>query len=716
MVRTVFKYPSGPGLAMSFVGLILTLIGDHSIELTVRAIETGITGIREAVIMQDLLRFAGPKERDQLLQKKTMPMEWKFERYEPGTRGEFAYLLSDDEIYDQRLPLHPLTRVRRWLKWIEKTYEVSLDLGMAPSERAQSKVPEESAGLFLTLKRVLVRDETVPRLSFTEPPNHIQIEIRQPAFGTPPIGDIQRELGKEVANDLQYGATVPLAERQQKCREQMNRELQACMATVTKQNTKPSVKEPVSQVATLPDVTADISRETSLDPQFARLAGLKEELEKVPQLLPGLLLATSAENEKCWLLETPAANVGLTIHLDGVGSGLLLFSDQALADDFAIRKQLSCRSLSFSIRNLFGRLTECRDHRIVAFIANMCPVCVYPSVKFEPLIQFASEDSLLKYWALQTAIHSAQVKWSFGLAVQEMDLEKRLGKLATVVIHGGSGAPEVHLELIRTARLLNHNPILLESAHRIQKYAPARLKELLQLISAPDEHLSNEVLQQQRANIFALLSIYWQLTDQHQESIDFFSEYLSRNSDDATAYGLRGGSLWYAGELQKAIDDFSRALLLSPGDILATSGRGQVLADCGKFNQALQDLDFALKVLEHSQMDPTQKNCMKAYALNGRAAAYAGLGESERAHEDFARSVGLCPKNAWVYFNQAVALERWGDINAAIVNYKRSLTMNEPKLNLLKRTHAETKLKMLQEAPMPDPSDRLHLPPNTGVP
>ncbi len=186
--------------------------------------------------------------------------------------------------------------------------------------------------------------------------------------------------------------------------------------------------------------------------------------------------------------------------------------------------------------------------------------------------------------------------------------------------------------------------------------------------------------------ILGWLALTWQQTDQYRESTDFFSEYISKYPDDAIAFTLRAGSRWYSGELQRAIDDYSQALALDPNDVLALSGRGQVFVECGEFSRALQDLDCALKGLEQlGSVDTAWKTSAKAYVLNGRAAAYAGLGESDRSQEEFDQSVALCPKNAWVYFNRAEAYERRGDMKHAIENYKLSLTMSEPRLNVLKR-------------------------------
>jgi tetratricopeptide (TPR) repeat protein len=122
--------------------------------------------------------------------------------------------------------------------------------------------------------------------------------------------------------------------------------------------------------------------------------------------------------------------------------------------------------------------------------------------------------------------------------------------------------------------------------------------------------------------------------------------------------------------------------------------------------RALADFNNALQITQTfpEQLDQTNKDQAKAYSLNGRAAAYAALGDLVRAQEDFIESISLCPKNAWVYFNQAVACERRSDRKAAITNYRISLKMDDPKLILRLRTSAEERLKALHsqdDSPQP---------------
>ena len=190
----------------------------------------------------------------------------------------------------------------------------------------------------------------------------------------------------------------------------------------------------------------------------------------------------------------------------------------------------------------------------------------------------------------------------------------------------------------------------------------------------------------------------WTYTDQYRDRTDFFTEYIAMYPNDGIAYAMRAGSLWYSGELQPAIDDYSRAMELAPKYVVAHMGRGQVFVECGEFRKALADLDFAIENIEQTPItDARWRDSIRAYSLNGRAAAHAGLGDFDSALEEFEQSISLCPDNAWVYYNRAEAFQNRGDRTRAVADYKLALRMKNPRLTNLKRKYAEAKLKYLLE-------------------
>jgi tetratricopeptide (TPR) repeat protein len=192
------------------------------------------------------------------------------------------------------------------------------------------------------------------------------------------------------------------------------------------------------------------------------------------------------------------------------------------------------------------------------------------------------------------------------------------------------------------------------------------------------------------------LGATWWLQDKYREGIAFFNDYIGRYPDDAEAYSQRATLLWYAGEAQKAVSDYAHALKSSPHDIFALSGRGQALVEINKYNEALNDLDLALQYLEQNpNLDSKWVKESEAYIRNGRAAAFAGLGDFDRALKEFDVSVSLCPHNAWVYFNRAHAYDVQGERVRAIADYRVALVEQGPKLSRSKIDRAEARIRVL---------------------
>lgn len=197
--------------------------------------------------------------------------------------------------------------------------------------------------------------------------------------------------------------------------------------------------------------------------------------------------------------------------------------------------------------------------------------------------------------------------------------------------------------------------------------------------------------------ILGWLSATWEQTEEYQEWTDFFSGFIARNPAHSAGYRFRAQSLWYAGRIREAIDDYSRVIELNPNDAWAFSGRGQLLVECDQFGGAVEDLHRALSSKDDAAgANQVVGRQLEAFTRNGLAAAYAGLGDFDRASGEFEKSIALCPENAWVYFNRAKALYDRGDHLAAAEDFSLSLKKTEPKLTALKRTHARDILNSLK--------------------
>ena len=253
----------------------------------------------------------------------------------------------------------------------------------------------------------------------------------------------------------------------------------------------------------------------------------------------------------------------------------------------------------------------------------------------------------------------------------------------------------------REAKSLNKVYQLLQTAHahmRLEEYDHARAS-LLQAIRARNRINEPATI----SYVLMSLASTWLLTEQYEDGIAFFSEYLSRYPEDSPAFCGRAEALWYAGRLQEAIRDYSRALELKPRDILPLSGRGQVLAEVGEWARAVEDLNSALLALKTvSKPDSSWHKWheqIEAFVHNGRAFAFAGLGKSGLAMDEFEVSIKLSPENAWVYHNRAQVYDHAGNLEKASEDYQKALSKKNPALSPNRRAHAQARLRELSNRP-----------------
>jgi tetratricopeptide (TPR) repeat protein len=220
------------------------------------------------------------------------------------------------------------------------------------------------------------------------------------------------------------------------------------------------------------------------------------------------------------------------------------------------------------------------------------------------------------------------------------------------------------------------------------------------------EQLLREMLLEKDANVRAdivsfgltLLHLVWLANEDHRTAVEFFTSRIHKDPQDAALYEYRACHEWYGAQQDKALADYDRAIALAPKKHLIRISRGQVYVELNDLEKAVDDLKFALEDLNripNARSDFWSQS--QAYARNGLGAAFAAAGNLQEALHEFQLSIDLQPENAWVYFNRGRAWEKNGDKGKALADYRKALSLSNPKIPAYKRELAEERIKKLTQ-------------------
>jgi hypothetical protein len=118
-VRTIVKRPQAPH-GITYVGCITIPFPSFSLVLKIQCAEYGTTGIRDAVVADELIG-QGRLALDPRVGG------WMQDPYDPSLRDGFRRNLSEDAKYDARFPTHPLSRLRPRLARLQDTIQLGAE-------------------------------------------------------------------------------------------------------------------------------------------------------------------------------------------------------------------------------------------------------------------------------------------------------------------------------------------------------------------------------------------------------------------------------------------------------------------------------------------------------------------------------------------------------------------------------------------------------------
>ncbi|MDG2220587.1 MAG: tetratricopeptide repeat protein [Rubripirellula sp.] len=171
--------------------------------------------------------------------------------------------------------------------------------------------------------------------------------------------------------------------------------------------------------------------------------------------------------------------------------------------------------------------------------------------------------------------------------------------------------------------------------------------------------------------------------ERYAEAIEVAAEIIDLAPGEAVGYEVRAWMQWCDEQFVEAVDDYTRLLELTEEHPNALNGRGHIQAEMGDWRLALDDLDRAIEIGRKKG-----KTRLLAYALNGRALALAGIGQSAESVRDYKESVSLCPDNAWVHYNRGIVLLQQGETEEANRMLQQAIECENPVLPKRKRLRA----------------------------
>ena len=126
-IKVIMKMPKKPS-GMNYIGSYTIPFKNFSYVVKVQCSEQGITGIRDTVVFEMMIRNGTVKINDE----KGILEGWMSDPYDDSIHLPFMMNLSESEEFDNMFPKHPLSRVRKYLKHIEETIKIDESLLKEP--------------------------------------------------------------------------------------------------------------------------------------------------------------------------------------------------------------------------------------------------------------------------------------------------------------------------------------------------------------------------------------------------------------------------------------------------------------------------------------------------------------------------------------------------------------------------------------------------------
>lgn len=166
---------------------------------------------------------------------------------------------------------------------------------------------------------------------------------------------------------------------------------------------------------------------------------------------------------------------------------------------------------------------------------------------------------------------------------------------------------------------------------------------------------------------YKYLGIYYAQTGQTQMAYDCYNTLLNKmNIKDADIYCNLGSIYMDMHKYDTAMQYFAQSIQIDSNNFMSYQNIGVIYADKGDFKTALQYYDKAMRVY------PNDEKLYKNIAL-----ANMGLKQYDKALNDYNILIRLSPDNALYYFYRGVDEYFMNNMNDAIIDFERTITMPE---------------------------------------
>lgn len=155
-------------------------------------------------------------------------------------------------------------------------------------------------------------------------------------------------------------------------------------------------------------------------------------------------------------------------------------------------------------------------------------------------------------------------------------------------------------------------------------------------------------------------------------AMEDFSRAIQLDPDLVVTYVSRAEVHASQGDYGRAISDYNKAVGLQPNDIWLYARRASVYVQQRDYDSAISDYDRVI--------DTHQDGVALAFAYLARADAHTENGDYDLAIEDAGQAIALWPNNADAYYRRGNTYERIGDLERALADYDRVLSLDSTHL------------------------------------